>query len=107
MRCVFIILAVAMVSLAQQDRGTFTGTVTDPAGSVVPNVTVEIVNADTNATVRTSTNEAGQYTVPNLPIGSYRIRFEGAGFKALVREGLRLNVAQVARIDAPLQVGAV
>jgi hypothetical protein len=93
--------------LGQQDRGTFTGTVTDPAGAVIPNVKISITHVQTNAAFSSVTNEAGQYTVPNLPIGQYRIRFESEGFKATVREGLTLNVAQVARIDAAMQVGSV
>jgi hypothetical protein len=93
--------------LGQQDRGTFTGTVTDPAGAVIPNVKISITNVQNNSTFNSVTNEAGQYTVPNLPIGQYRIRFESEGFKATVREGLTLNVAQVARIDAAMQVGSV
>ena len=100
-------VVLATTLFGQGDRGTFTGTVTDPAGAVVPNVRLSVINTQTNATFRTVTNEAGQYTIPNLPVGQYRIRFEADGFKATVREGLTLNVAQVARIDAALQVGSV
>src|SRR5688500_6972920 len=92
-----LLITSATIGFGQQDRGTFTGTVTDPAGASVPNVKVGVVNTQTNATYNSVTNEAGQYTVPNLPVGQYRIRFEGEGFKATVREGLTLNVAQVAR----------
>ncbi len=99
-----LVLALAM-GWAQQDRGTFTGTVTDPSGSVVAAVMVRIQNVDTNAVYETRTNEVGQYRVPNLPVGTYKITFEVSGFKAMVRDGLTLEVAQVARIDAQLQLG--
>ncbi|HYP07001.1 MAG TPA: TonB-dependent receptor [Bryobacteraceae bacterium] len=104
-----VIFACALASalLAQQDRGTFTGTVTDPAGAAVPNGRISIVHTQTNAEFRSTTNESGQYTVPNLSVGAYRLRFEADGFKALVREGVTLSVAQVARIDAGLEVGSV
>lgn len=91
--------------LAQQDRGTFTGTVTDPTGSVIPNVTITIQNVETNAIYESRTNEVGQYTVPNLPVGRYRISFEAPGFKRFVRDGLALSTAQVVRIDARLELG--
>jgi hypothetical protein len=91
---------------AQQDRGTFTGEVRDATGAVIPNVRVTVTNVNTNASYETRTGQAGQYTVPNLPIGDYRIRFEADGFKATIREGLTLNVAQVARIDANMQIGS-
>jgi hypothetical protein len=91
---------------AQQDRGTFTGTVTDPTGAVIPNVKVTVANTETNARYESATNEAGQYRVPNLPVGSYQITFENQGFKSTVRDGLVLNVAQVVRIDARLEIGS-
>ena len=59
------------LSAFAQDRGTFTGTVTDPTGSVIPNVDVTIVQVQTNQKSETVTNETGQYRVPNLPVGEY------------------------------------
>ncbi len=103
---VLLALLLCVPAFAQQDRGTFTGTVTDPTGSVVPNVAITVQNMETNVAYTSKTNEVGSYTVPNLPIGRYRITFEAAGFKKFVRDGLTLNIAQVIRIDAPLQVGA-
>ncbi|HET8549217.1 MAG TPA: carboxypeptidase regulatory-like domain-containing protein, partial [Bryobacteraceae bacterium] len=105
-RLLLVLLATVLVTWAQQDRGTFTGTVTDQSGSLVPNVKVTVVNTETNATYETVTNEVGQYRVPNLPIGTYRLTFESSGFKAHVREGVTLNIAAVTRIDAVMQVGA-
>ncbi len=99
------VFLLAGIATAQQDRGTFTGTVTDPTGSVIPNVTIAVQNVDTNVTYNTKTNDVGNYTMPNLPIGQYRITFEAAGFKKSVRDGLTLNIAQVVRIDGQLQVG--
>jgi hypothetical protein len=99
--CLFAITA----AIAQQDRGTFTGTVTDATGAVVPNVRVTVVNAETNATYETVTSEVGQYRIPNLPIGLYKVTFEAQGFRSVVREGLQLSIAEVARIDAQMQVG--
>ncbi|MGE5569065.1 MAG: TonB-dependent receptor domain-containing protein [Rhodospirillales bacterium] len=103
---VLLTLLICIPSFAQQDRGTFTGTVTDPTGSVVPNVAVTVQNMETNVTYTSRTNAVGSYTIPNLPIGRYRITFEATGFKKYVRDGVTLNIAQVVRIDAPLEVGA-
>ena len=101
--------AVAMVNIvfAQQDRGTFTGTVTDPAGAVLVGVQVTIVNLATNSRFDSLTNDAGQYRVPNLPVGAYKLSFQDAGFKNYVREAVVLNVAEVARIDVQMQIGVV
>jgi hypothetical protein len=100
------LLMLAFAAWAQQDRGAFTGTVSDQSGSLVPGVKVTVVNTETNATYETVTNEVGQYRVPNLPIGTYRLTFESTGFKSHVREGVTLNIAAVTRIDAQMQVGA-
>lgn len=100
-----LVLTGFAVLTAQQDRGTLTGTASDPAGAVVPGVKVTITNTATNATYETATNSAGQFTMPNLPIGPYRVQYETAGFKVFVRDGINLGVAQVIRVDAVLQIG--
>lgn len=106
-RKLFPVLALSAVFLyAQQDRATIVGTVTDPSGAVVPEVKVSIIQTTTNLKIETRTNESGQYRAPNLPIGDYRVEFEAAGFKKSVRDGIRLSIQDVARVDARLEVGA-
>ncbi len=90
---------------AQQDRGTFVGTVTDATGAVVPNAKIAITNTETNVTVNTVTTDAGNYRMPNLAPGAYRVKVEVSGFKTGVRDGLRLAVQDVARVDIALEVG--
>ena len=96
----------ATLLCAQQDRGAFTGTVTDPTGAVIPGVKITATNVQTNTTVGAETNVSGQYRLSNLPIGDYRITFEAKGFKTSVRDGLRLSVTDVIRVDGRLEVGA-
>jgi hypothetical protein len=101
------LFALASLGLwAQQDRGTLLGTVTDASGAFVPGARVVIVQTGTNATNETVTNEAGSYRVPNLPIGTYRIEVEAQGFKKSVRDGIRLSVTDVLRVDFALEIGA-
>lgn len=104
-----ILAAVAMSSIAfaQQDRATITGTVRDPSGAFASGIRVKVANAETNASYESATNEAGQYTVPNLPVGDYKLTFQGTGLKTLLRESVTLSVAQVVRIDAQMQLGEV
>jgi len=91
---------------AQVDRGTITGTVTDPSGAVVVGVQVVATNTATGATFRGSTNQLGIYSILNLPIGSYVARFTHEGFEVLNRTNLSLIAAQVLEINAKLQVGS-
>ena len=93
-------------ALAQLDRGTLVGTVTDPSSAVIPGVKVIIVQAATGAMYESVTNVNGQYLVPNLPIGPYRITFESPAFKRLERSGVSLNATETLRVDATLEVGS-
>ena len=99
--------ATAILLLAQLNRGTFTGTVTDNSGAVIPNVKLTAKNAATGAQYDGVTNDAGQYTLPNLPTGTYTLTFEAASFKKLDRTKVELGVTQVLRVDAVLEVGSV
>src|SRR6266542_1790176 len=92
---------------AQLDRGSLTGTITDPSGAVIPDTKVTIKNTGTNAIYETRSNLAGQYTMPNLPVGGYELTFEAPSFKKLARSGITLSVADVARVDGTLTVGSV
>src|SRR5712675_1738360 len=104
---VLVAIAMSSIALAQQDRATITGSVRDPSGAFASGVKVKVVNAETNASYDSVTNEIGQYTVPNLPVGVYKLTFQGTGLKTLVREFVTLSVAQVARIDAQMDLGEV
>ena len=104
---ILVAIAMSSVAFAQQDRATVTGNVRDPSGAIASGVRVKVVNAETNASYESATNEAGQYTVPNLPVGEYKLAFQGTGLKTLVWESVMLSVAQVVRIDAQMQLGAV
>ncbi|MCI0423384.1 MAG: carboxypeptidase-like regulatory domain-containing protein, partial [Acidobacteria bacterium] len=101
------LLCIAASLQAQLNRGSITGTVTDPTGAVIPKVNILILNTATGATYETAANENGQYTVPNLPIGDYQITFEVASFKKLVRSGINLGVTEVLRVDAALALGSM
>lgn len=95
----------AALALAQSERGTITGAVRDASGAVVPGAGVIVTNQDTNVAIHAATNDAGEYTVPNLPPGIYTVRVEKQGFRPSEEKGLTLNAAQTVRADAALQVG--
>jgi len=101
--CIFVI---ACAAFAQSDRGTITGTVTDAAGAVVANVAISARQIETGASFDTTTTATGNYTLTQLPVGPYEITATFPGFKRFVRSGVTVAVAQVLRIDIPLEVGA-
>jgi hypothetical protein len=71
----------------------------------MPGVTVVATETRTNASYDTVTNETGNFTFPNIPDGIYNIKAELQGFKAVVREGIRLAVNTSIRVDLALAVG--
>lgn len=101
------LFCIACLASGQTNRGTLTGSVTDPSGALVPGVRVTIRHAGTGAVYQAVSNEAGQYHQPNLPVGAYALTFEREGFKRLVRGGVTLGVTDVLRVDAKIEVGAV
>lgn len=102
----FALALLASPLYAQLDRGTISGTVTDPTSASLVNARITVTSAGTQAVYQTQTNEHGQYAVPNLPIGVYSVKIEAQGFKTLLRDQLTLGVSQVLRVDAQLDVGA-
>jgi len=102
-----IALLVVGVMPAQTDRGTITGTVTDPSGAVLVGAKVTVVNTGTGSSVETNTSGAGLFTVPQLTVGVYRVTIEEAGFKKYIQEGVTVSLGQTVRVEAALQVGEV
>ena len=92
-------------AFAQSDRGTITGTVVDPDGGVVPGASVVAENPENGARYETVTTQTGNYTLVQVPVGTYHLNVELAGFGRFRQEGIRIFVGQTARIDAKLQVG--
>ena len=85
--------------LGQTDRGTITGTVTDPSGAVVPTAKVSAENADTHNVVTTVTSDTGNYTLGQVPVGVWDVTVEAPGFKRF--RSLR-NTIEVAKARRPL-----
>ena len=96
----------AVALLGQSERGTITGTVTDSTGAAVPQAKITATSDATNVAATTSSNEAGDYTLPNLPAGQYTVRIEKEGFSSSVRSGIKLDASSTARADAALAVGS-
>jgi hypothetical protein len=106
LRIAGIFLVCTLAAFAQGDRGTITGTVSDATGAVVPNASIQVTNSDTAAVYQIATTSTGNYTLANLPAGTYVLSVDATGFKKLNRPGLVVQVAETVRIDAVLEVGS-
>ena len=96
----------ALSALAQSDRGTITGTITDPGGAVIPNAPIEAKNLSTGLVYPTASTGTGNFTIPELPAGQYLVTANAPGFKQYVRQGLVVAAAETYRVDIKLEVGA-
>lgn len=101
------ILLPAENALAQVTTATISGEVRDATGAVLPGASITIKNLETGMTRTLVSDEQGRYRAPNLPVGSYEIRAELAGFKAEVRSGIKLTVGREAAVDLVLEVGEI
>jgi len=96
----------ALSVFAQSDRGTMTGTISDPAGAVVANAAIEARNTETGAVYPVASSATGNYTIVQLPAGTYELNVTVPGFKKFVRAGLVIQAAQTIRVDAVMEVGS-
>jgi hypothetical protein len=90
---------------AQAMFGTLTGIVSDPSGSVVPNVKVNLRNADSGSERSTVTDSQGYYTFASMPVGTYNLSVEASGFQTYKQSGIGLGGGEKRNVNITLQVG--
>src|SRR5262249_59443127 len=102
-----ILLLSAVPAFAQRSTATIRGTVRDSTQAVLPGATVTATNEETGLVRSSPANASRVYSLPDLPIGHYRVDAELSGFKKASRTGVILRVADDFAIDFELQAGGV
>lgn len=108
LRSIVTALACLLLShpgLAQDTRGTISGTVTDAQSAVIAGATVVVTNSGTGVSTRLTTNSSGYYEAPLLLPGTYTITVEMDGFKRMVRSGINLALSERLQVNFQLEVG--
>jgi len=101
-------IALAAASLcAQSERGNITGIVTDQSGAAVAGAQLTLTQRDTNAVTRAISTISGEYNLPNLLPGGYRLEISASGFKRFLQQNITLSAGNTVRVDATLQIGQV
>jgi hypothetical protein len=91
---------------AQTALSVLRGTVTDSNGAALPGVKIAITDLATNLTVRTViTDDNGNFEIPDLKLGSYRMNAEKAGFRTYAADNVVMDAGQTRRLDFALPVG--
>jgi hypothetical protein len=94
-------------SYGQVLYGSLTGNVTDPQQAAIVGATVTITNPATGYTTKTVTDDRGSYDIRNIPPGTYDVKIEAPGFVTFEAKGVSIVANNIARIDAPMTLGAV
>ena len=97
----------AGIANAQSGAGSITGLVTDETGGALPGVTITATNQATSVDYAASSNQAGNYTIEALPVGTYLVKAVISGFRTSATPAFALEARQAARLDFTLSVGAL
>jgi len=96
----------AQLSLAQTEKASVSGRVTDQSNAAVPDTQVQITNTDTNIVTAVKTNGEGIYVIPSLSPGNYVMTVDKQGFRTVSVTGVKLNVQDNLSRNFALQIGS-
>ena len=100
-----LFVLVPVLARAQTGAASLTGLVTDETGGALPGVTITATNQATNVDYVAVSNEAGNYTITSVPVGSYVVKAELTGFRMATTTPVTLEAKQVARFDFKMMIG--
>ncbi len=100
----FTVLALS-VSAQVAGTGNIQGSITDPSGAIIPNATITVVQNSTQTVHKATSDSSGQYSLPNLEIGSYTVKVVAPGFQTFIEKDAVLEVGSSIAINVKLTVG--
>jgi hypothetical protein len=103
----FVLSPPPLAAQSQITTGVIQGSVTDTSGAVLPGVSVEVRNVETNLSRSLVTDHEGRFVALQLPPGRYSLTFTLAGFATLVQENIILTVGQSVRLNTEMKVSGV
>jgi hypothetical protein len=107
-----VVLAVYVIlpgetAWSQEVTAVIVGTITDPSGSAIAGALITATDKERGASFSTKTNSEGTYNLPRIPIGTYTLRVEAAGFRKELVSAFTLVLNQTARYDFKMEIGKV
>src|SRR5258708_4761094 len=102
---VFAVLALTMGAFAQVQNGQLSGTVTDPSGAAIANAKITVTNPAIGFSASGMSNGAGNYTVKEIPVGTYKVTIEASGFKTVSNSDVSINAGTIAHVDTKMTLG--
>src|SRR5205823_5441264 len=93
------------VLFAQSQLATLSGTILDTTAAVIPGAELKLTNQETGETWSATTNHQGNYVLPLVKPGKYRLDVDKSGFKAYRQTEIVLETGGQHRIDVRLDLG--
>jgi hypothetical protein len=106
-KAMFLATCACACVYGQATSGNIIGTVTDPAGAIVPNVSITITSQERGTVYNATSNESGNYSVVHILPGLYTMEFKASGFQRLVQKDVAVGLDRSTRMDVQLVVGQV
>ena len=107
MKRAFAFLVASAAVWAQLSTSTVRGHVSDPSGAAVAGAAIMLVNTQTSIERSVVTNGDGDFEIPDVQRGAYRLTVSQAGFKNFVANNIVVETSSIRRIDATLELGSV
>jgi hypothetical protein len=99
-------LVLGSLAMAQSNTGQLRGRVKDPQGAVINGATVTVTEQATGGKRETTTNDQGDFLVPLLPPGKYRVEVKANGFKNYTAENVQVLLTDTTQTEISLEVGS-
>jgi hypothetical protein len=106
MKKVLALLCLATSSVYPQAAGRIDGTVVDPTGAAIPGAEASVTNVATGQPFKATTNERGEWTLPSMAAGEYKVVITKSGFKSGVVPSVTVSAGVPASVNVKLELGA-
>jgi hypothetical protein len=104
-KAMFLAACACACAYGQATSGNIIGTVTDPAGAIIPNVTITATSQERGTVYNATTNDSGNYSVVEILPGHYTVEFKAPGFQRVVQRDVSVGLDRSTRMDVQLVVG--
>src|SRR5262245_15162979 len=103
----FALLLIGSTALGQVTRTSLSGLINDQVGAAVSGAKVTAKHVATNEEFQTTTDAAGAFIFPSMPLGKFSVTIEAAGFKRVEAQDVMLEVGVPAKLNVAMEVGQV
>jgi hypothetical protein len=93
--------------IAQNTTGRLAGQLFDPSRAAIASGSITALNTGTGQSFTATSDNSGLFTIPNLPIGIYKVTATHPGFLKQIVDTVNVNVGDVVRLDISMTIGQV